>query len=103
MAPPPKTRRGRHFGRTSGGSTRRPLPRRPIVLVWSDERIELTGAERVQLDTLADNVRAVRFYEHQGYNILALKPDGRPGQDSFSSVRLEKRLRPYRGPVPDGE
>ena len=63
--------------------------------------LELEGSERVVLDTLADNVRAVRFYEHQGYHILALKPDGQPGRDIFMSVRLEKRLNPYRGPVPD--
>jgi len=63
--------------------------------------IELEGADRIVLDTLADNVRAVRFYEHKGYHILALKPDGPPGRDAFMSVRLEKRLSPYRGPVPD--
>ncbi len=74
-----------------------------MLLRRIESMLELEGAERVQLDTLADNVRAVRFYEHQGYHILALKPDGRPGQDTFSSVRLEKRLRPYRGPLPDVE
>lgn len=74
-----------------------------MLLRRMESMLELEGAERVQLDTLADNVRAVRFYEHQGYNILALKPDGRPGQDSFTSVRLEKRLRPYRGPIPEVE
>lgn len=63
--------------------------------------LELEGADRIVLDTLADNVRAVRFYEHKGYHILALKPDGPPGRDAFMSVRLEKRLSPYRGPVPD--
>jgi ribosomal-protein-alanine N-acetyltransferase len=71
-----------------------------MLLRRMESMLELEGGERVQLDTLADNVRAVRFYEHQGYNILALKPDGRPGNDTFTSVRLEKRLRPYRGPVP---
>lgn len=65
--------------------------------------LELEGADRVVLDTLADNVRAVRFYEHQGYHILALKPDGQPGRDIFMSVRLEKRLSPYRGPIQDTE
>ena len=74
-----------------------------MLLRRMESMLELEGADRVHLDTLADNVRAVRFYEHQGYNILALKPDGRPGQDSFTSVRLEKRLRPYKGPVSDLE
>jgi ribosomal-protein-alanine N-acetyltransferase len=68
-----------------------------------ESMLELEGADHVQLDTLADNVRAVRFYEHQGYQILALKPDGPPGRDLFMSVRLEKRLRPYRGPIKDEE
>ena len=59
--------------------------------------LELQGAERVHLETPADHVRAVRFYERQGYRILALRPDGREGHDPFVSVHLEKRLRPYEG------
>lgn len=74
-----------------------------MLLRRMESLLELEGAERVHLDTLADNVRAVRFYEHQGYQILAMKPDGRPGHDSFTSVRLEKRLTPYRGPIGDVE
>lgn len=74
-----------------------------MLLRRMESLFELEGAERVQLDTLADNVRAVQFYEHQGYNILAMKPDGRPGYDVFQSVRLEKRLAPYRGPIQDVE
>jgi ribosomal protein S18 acetylase RimI-like enzyme len=65
--------------------------------------LELEGSDRVVLDTLADNVRAVRFYEHQGYHILAMKPEGPPSRDIFMSVRLEKRLSPFRGPIPDDE
>ncbi|MEP7240518.1 MAG: GNAT family N-acetyltransferase [Devosia sp.] len=65
--------------------------------------LELEGADRIQLDTLADNVRAVNFYQHQGYQILALKTDGRPGHDSQMSVRLEKRLDPWHGPIDDIE
>ncbi|WP_158625993.1 GNAT family N-acetyltransferase [Arsenicitalea aurantiaca] len=65
--------------------------------------LELEGADAVQLDTLADNVRAVKFYEHQGYHILALGQQGRAGQDTTMNVRLEKRLHPYSGPVPDIE
>jgi len=65
--------------------------------------LELEGEQRVLLETPADNVRAVRFYERQGYHILALKPDGRDASNALSSVRLEKRLSPYRGPVPDVE
>jgi [ribosomal protein S18]-alanine N-acetyltransferase len=63
--------------------------------------LELEGEQRVLLETPADNVRAVRFYERQGYHILALKPDGRNLVGSMTSVRLEKRLAPFRGPVPD--
>ncbi len=65
--------------------------------------IELEGSDRIQLDTLADNVRAVNFYQHQGYQILALKSEGHPGRESQMSVRLEKRLDPWRGPIDDIE
>ncbi|ODT72576.1 MAG: hypothetical protein ABS75_03775 [Pelagibacterium sp. SCN 63-23] len=63
--------------------------------------LELLGAERVHLETPADHVRAVRFYERQGYRILALRSDGRGGHDPFASVHLEKRLRPYEGAIED--
>lgn len=65
--------------------------------------LELEGAERVQLDTLSDNVRAVNFYQHQGYRILVLKREGAAGNDPQTSVRLEKRLSPYRGPLTDAD
>ena len=65
--------------------------------------LELGGADRIQLDTLADNVRAVNFYQHQGYQILALKSEGQPGREAQMSVRLEKRLDPWRGPIDDIE
>lgn len=65
--------------------------------------LELQGEQRVLLETPADNVRAVRFYERQGYHILALKPEGRDPAGPLVSVRLEKRLNPFRGPVPDVE
>src|SRR5690606_32258204 len=63
--------------------------------------LELEGAERVQLETPADNVRAVRFYEKQGYRILALRPDGRAAHEPFMSVHLEKRLQPFEGEIED--
>jgi ribosomal-protein-alanine N-acetyltransferase len=66
-----------------------------------ESMLELEGADRVQLDTLADNVRAVNFYQHQGYQILALKSEGAPGRESQMSVRLEKRLNPWHGPIDD--
>jgi len=66
-----------------------------------ESMLELEGHDRIQLDTLADNVRAVNFYQHQGYQILALKSEGRPGNDAHMSVRLEKRLDPWRGPIDD--
>jgi ribosomal-protein-alanine N-acetyltransferase len=65
--------------------------------------LELEGADRVQLDTLADNVRAVNFYQHQGYQILALKSEGQPGHETQMGVRLEKRLDPWHGPIDDIE
>ncbi len=74
-----------------------------LLLRRMESLLELEGADRVQLDTLADNVRAVSFYQHQGYQILALKREGRPGNDPEMAVRLEKRLMPYRGKVSDTE
>jgi ribosomal-protein-alanine N-acetyltransferase len=61
--------------------------------------LELEGAERVQLETPADNVLAVRFYEKQGYRILAMRPDGRAAHEPFMSVRLEKVLSPFVGVI----
>lgn len=74
-----------------------------LLLRRMESLIELEGADRVQLDTLSDNVRAVNFYQHQGYRILVLKRDGPPGRDLQNSVRLEKRLSPYRGPLTDDD
>lgn len=68
-----------------------------------ESMLELQGADRVQLDTLADNVRAVNFYQHQGYQILVLKSEGQPGQAGSLSIRLEKRLQPFRGAIADTE
>ncbi|WEK06266.1 MAG: GNAT family N-acetyltransferase [Candidatus Devosia phytovorans] len=66
-----------------------------------ESMLELEGAERVQLETPADNVRAVRFYEKQGYRILALRPDGRAAHEPFMSVHLEKHLMPFEGDIED--
>ena len=74
-----------------------------LLLRRMESMLELEGAERVQLDTLADNVRAVSFYQHQGYQIMALKREGPPGLDPETGVRLEKRLAPFRGKVSDTE
>jgi [ribosomal protein S18]-alanine N-acetyltransferase len=68
-----------------------------------ESMLELEGAERVHLETPADNVRAVRFYEKQGYRILALRPDGRAAHEPFMSVHLEKRLQPFEGEILDEE
>ena len=68
-----------------------------------ESMLELQGADRVQLDTLADNVRAVNFYQHQGYQILVLKTEGAPGEAGSLSIRLEKRLQPWRGEIADTE
>jgi 2-amino-4-hydroxy-6-hydroxymethyldihydropteridine diphosphokinase len=72
-----------------------------LLLKRMESMLELEGAERVHLETPADNVRAVRFYERQGYRILALRPDNRSTHDPFLSVHLEKRLRPFDGPIDD--
>ena len=72
-----------------------------ILLRRMESMLELEGAERVHLETPADNVRAVRFYERQGYRILALRPDGRAVHSPFMSVHLEKRLRPFDGDIDD--
>lgn len=72
-----------------------------MLLRRMESMLELEGAERVHLETPADNVRAVRFYERQGYRILALRPDGRAAHDPFLSVHLEKTLHPFEGDVDD--
>jgi len=61
--------------------------------------LELQGAGSVNLETPADNVRAVRFYQRQGYRILAMRPESHDGRNAFTSVRLEKRLQPFKGRV----
>jgi [ribosomal protein S18]-alanine N-acetyltransferase len=70
-----------------------------LLLKRMESVLELEGCDRVHLDTLSDNVRAVNFYQHQGYQILALKHEGGHSRDPQTSVRLEKRLAPYRGPL----
>lgn len=70
-----------------------------MLLRRMESMLELEGADRVHLETPADNVRAVRFYEKQGYRILALRPDGRAAHEPFMSVHLEKRLLPFEGDI----
>ncbi|MGV8854815.1 MAG: GNAT family N-acetyltransferase [Devosia sp.] len=72
-----------------------------MLLRRMESMLELGGAERVHLETPADNVPAVRFYEKQGYRILALRPDGRGTVQPFMSVHLEKRLMPFDGDLGD--
>lgn len=74
-----------------------------MLLRRMESMLELEGADRVQLETPADNVRAVHFYEKQGYRILALRPDGRASHEPFMSVHLEKRLNPFEGDIEDEE
>ncbi len=66
-----------------------------------ESMMELAGADRVQLETPADNVRAVQFYEKLGYQILALRPVGPAAHMPFVSVRLEKLLSPFLGAITD--
>jgi ribosomal-protein-alanine N-acetyltransferase len=63
--------------------------------------LELMGATKVHLETPADNVRAVRFYEKQGYHIMALRTEGRSAHEPFMSVHLEKQLAPFHGEIGD--
>jgi ribosomal-protein-alanine N-acetyltransferase len=70
-----------------------------LLLMRMESMLELEGFGRVQLDTLADNVRAVSFYQRQGYRIMALPPEERRGRSPETGVRLEKQLSPWRGPV----
>lgn len=72
-----------------------------MLLDRMETLLELQGADRVHLETPADHVRAVQFYERHGYRILALKPDGREGHRPLVSVHLEKRLQPYDGEIAD--
>ena len=69
-----------------------------MLLHRMEAMLELEGAARIHLETPADHVRAVRFYERQGYKILAMKPDGR-GHHPLMSVHLEKRLSPFSGEI----
>ena len=70
-----------------------------LLLMRMESMLELEGFGRVQLHTLADNVRAVSFYQRQGYRILALRPEERLSRNPDPGVRLEKQLSPWRGPV----
>jgi [ribosomal protein S18]-alanine N-acetyltransferase len=72
-----------------------------LLLHRMEAIFELEGRDIVQLETPADHVQAVKFYENQGYSILAMKLDGRGAHKPFMSVRLEKRLRPYAEPLGD--
>jgi len=74
-----------------------------ILLRRMESMLELEGADRVHLETPADNVRAVRFYEKQGYRILTMRPDGRAAHQALMSVHLEKRLRPFGGVIVDDD
>ena len=63
--------------------------------------LELEGHDRVLLDTFADNVRAVHFYQQHGLPDPGAQDGRPPGRDPLTGVRLEKRLTPYRGPIQD--
>ena len=69
-----------------------------LLLRRMEHMLELEGKHTVQLETPADHVEAVRFYEQQGYHILAMRQAaGRGAHKPFQSVRLEKRLKPFIG------
>lgn len=74
-----------------------------LLLHRMESMLELEGAERVQLNTLVDNVRAVAFYQHQGYRILAMRPEDQSTHNPETTIRLEKRLAPYHGAITDIE
>ncbi len=69
------------------------------LLARTESILELMNYDRVFLDAPADHTRAVSFYQHQGYRILAMGTEGRGNIEPLQSVRLEKRLSPYRGRV----
>ncbi len=69
------------------------------LLKRTESILELMGYDRIFLDTPADHVRAVSFYQHQGYRILAMRSERPGGIEPLHSVRLEKRLVPFRGPI----
>lgn len=66
-----------------------------LLLRRMENIFELEGKHCVQLETPADHVEAVQFYQQQGYRILAGKQSGRSAHRSYQSVRLEKRLHPF--------
>lgn len=68
-----------------------------MLLKRMESIFELEGYAAVHLETPADHVNAVHFYENQGYNILAMKMDGTGAHKPFMSVRLEKKLKPFNG------
>ena len=72
-----------------------------LLLKRMEHVFELQGFGAVQLETPADHVQAVRFYENQGYSILAMKAEGHHAHKPFMSVRLEKKLHPYSGAISD--
>lgn len=74
-----------------------------LLLKRMENIFELQGYGAVQLETPADHVQAVRFYENQGYNILAMKAEGHNAHKPFMSVRLEKKLNPFTEQIDDIE
>lgn len=72
-----------------------------VLLNRMESILELHGASRVVLETYADHLLAVRFYEKQGYRILAIRPSGRSEAAAFTSIHFEKQLRPYKGDIGD--
>ncbi|WDR03383.1 GNAT family N-acetyltransferase [Devosia algicola] len=73
-----------------------------MLLRRMESMIELSGADRVRLETPADNVRAVRFYEKQGYHIMS-RPADHPAHRAYLSIWLEKPLSPFLGAIADDE
>lgn len=74
-----------------------------LLLRRMESIFELEGHEVAQLETPADHVQAVKFYENQGYHILAMKMDGRGMHNPYLSVRLEKPLQPLMDMPPEAE
>jgi 2-amino-4-hydroxy-6-hydroxymethyldihydropteridine diphosphokinase len=68
-----------------------------LLLRRMESMLEFEGKSCVQLETPADHVEAVRFYEQQGYHILAMRSQRPSAQRLYPSVRLEKRLNPFCG------
>lgn len=65
-----------------------------LLLGRAESFLELMGHDRVHLETPADHINAVSFYERRGYKILAMKVQSPSRFEPLQRVRMEKQLNP---------